>query len=106
MELWPGECDRTPFRAAIAFHPQGSTLTGTDRVLTPTLLLLGSADNWTLPSASLRLASEHRDDDSLRAIVYQGATHSWDEPGGTRTIFNGAILAFDPVATEASTVGE
>ena len=63
---------------------------------------LGSAENWTLPNASLRLASEHREDDSLRAIVYQGATHSWDEPGGTRTIFNGALLAFDPVATEAS----
>jgi dienelactone hydrolase len=94
--------DRTPFRAAVAFYPHCGTLTGTGRVVTPALLLLGSADNWTLASSCLRLASEHPEADGVRAIVYEGATHSWDMLGGTRTLFNGAILAFDPAATEAS----
>jgi dienelactone hydrolase len=94
--------DRTPFRAAVAFYPHCGTLAGTGRVLTPTLLLLGSADNWTLASSCQRLATEHPEESDVRAIVYQGATHAWDVLGGTRTLFNGAILAFDPVATEAS----
>ncbi len=94
--------DPTPFRAAVAFYPHCGTLTGTGRVQTPAVLLLGSEDNWTLPSSCLRLASAHEGDEGVRTVVYHGATHSWDVPGGMRTLGNGAVLAFDAQATEAS----
>lgn len=67
-----------PFAVAVALYPHCSTYEVMDRnVITPLLLLGGSADDWTPMSVCKRT---FKNDSKVKLIEYEGATHAWDAP--------------------------
>lgn len=76
------------FRAALAFYPGCGPQALLGRTLatqTPVTLLLGSEDEEVSPVTCQRFAEQSRAAGSLIDVVlYQGATHGFDDPGGRR----------------------
>ena len=68
------------FKAAISFYPD-CWFTPTSDFIAPTMILLGSQDDWT-PERSCQYMMEIRRDPKhpLRLRVYQGAQHAFDDP--------------------------
>jgi dienelactone hydrolase len=92
------------FRAAVAFYPYCRY--PNDRLIVPTLILIGERDDWTPPASCEHLAQEQTSMGSdIKLIVYPGAYHAFDNPGRTegKQLF-GHWLRFDPDAASRSTV--
>lgn len=99
-------------RAAIAFYP-GCRRVPPWRTKTPTLILIGGADDWTAPAPCRGLADrQHQAGFEVTQVTYPGAHHGFDNPllgpekrrapdalGG-----RGATLQYDPAAADDSLV--
>lgn len=77
----------TGFRAALALYP-GCNM---DRVkpryapYTPLLMLLASADDEVSPATCVKLAERTRAvGGQVEVVIYEGAEHSFDDPGATK----------------------
>lgn len=99
------------FAAAVAFYPGGCQSLVDERVVQPLLLLIGDADDWTLPSACARMVEAMRGRGADATIVlYPGAVHYFDVVGQPRTVLAdvendnrpggccGATVGYDPAA--------
>ena len=86
----PGTVDPTPasaFRAALLFYPGCRIQASEDyRPYTPTMLLIGSEDEEVAPLPCRQLAERVRARGiaHFELVWYDGATHSFDDPGNRR----------------------
>jgi dienelactone hydrolase len=87
-----------PFRSAVAFYPY----CGSARDITvPLLILIGTADDWT-PAASCKGFErlQRVTGRPVELVVYDGATHSFDEAAvGDGITYLGHTLRYDAAAT-------
>jgi dienelactone hydrolase len=100
------------FRAAIAFYPPCRPVLPW-RTKTPTLILIGGADDWSAPAPCQALAErQQRGGFDVTEVTYPGAHHGFDNPllgpekrrvpdarGG-----RGATIQYNPAAAEDSAV--
>jgi len=99
------------FRAAVAMYPGGCHSLVDERVVRPLLVLIGDADDWTLPSECARMVEAMRARGAEATIVlYPGAVHYFDVAGQPRTVLTevenlnrpggccGATVGYDPDA--------
>ena len=82
-----------PFRASVAFYPYCPASAG---LSTPTLILIGDADDWTPAQRCVDFA-KHAGNVELK--VYPGAVHGFDTMGPRREYFGHQVGA-DPQARE------
>jgi dienelactone hydrolase len=93
-----------PIRAVVAYYPGCRGFAGSEwKARTPTILLLGDADDWTAPAPCQALAAAG----GAEARTYPGARHGFDhpdQPPGDRTLPNGRVvgLGTDRAARDAS----
>lgn len=74
------------FRAAIAFYPGGCFSLVHETVVRPLLVLMGAADDWTIPKPCADMVSAMRSRGADATIVlYPGAVHYFDVEGQPRT---------------------
>jgi dienelactone hydrolase len=75
------------FAAAVAMYPGGCYSLVQERVVRPLLLLIGEADDWTLPSECVRMVEAMRARGADATIVqYPGAVHYFDVVGQPRVV--------------------
>ncbi len=88
-----------PFRSAVAFYP---TCGSARDITVPLLILIGTADDWTLAANCKGFERLQRvTDRPVELVVYEGATHSFDEVGVAEGItYLGHALRYDAAATE------
>ena len=94
--------DGAKFKAVAAFYPPCANQ-GDARLDTPTLVLVGEADDVTPAADCRRLAERHAGGSDVRLVVYPGAHHLFDDPafaGGRR--IDGMFLQYDRTAAEQS----
>ena len=67
------------FRAAVAFYPGGCFSLVNEQVVRPLLVLIGGADDWTVPGPCIEMvdAMKSRGAD-VTAVVYPGVYHYFD----------------------------
>jgi dienelactone hydrolase len=75
------------FQAAVAMYPGGCYSLVSERVVRPLLLLIGDADDWTLPGECARMVEAMRSRGADATIVrYPGAVHYFDVAGQPRVV--------------------
>jgi dienelactone hydrolase len=92
-------------------YPGGCYSLVNERVVRPLLLLVGDADDWTLPSECARMVEAMRARGAEATIVlYPGAVHYFDVAGQPRVVLPevenrnkpggccGATVGYDPAA--------
>jgi len=98
------------YRAALAFYPgcgPKALLAATLATSAPVTLFLGSDDEEVSPTRCLDVARRSRDAGSnIDAILYQGATHGFDDPGRRRQSVEGNRAALDDVLKRAIAIVE
>jgi len=90
------------FAAGIAWYPYCLDSTG---FVTPVLILIGEADDWTSADRCKRLVERLRNQPGTLPIVlraFPGATHAYDYPFPPRVNAQGHHMAYDPGATNES----
>lgn len=88
------------YRAAVDFYPMCKMSADTFSV--PSLILVGSMDDWSLAKDCERLVARHNGA-PVKLVVYPGAAHGFDDPAyraGKQEY--GHYLKYDPGATEKS----
>jgi dienelactone hydrolase len=98
-------------RAAIAFYPGGCFSLIKEQAVHPLLVLLGDADDWTIPAPCVEMVEAMRRHGADATIVlYPGAYHYFDDPDQPRTVLAnvanrnkpggccGATVSYDPEA--------
>jgi dienelactone hydrolase len=83
-----------PFRASVAFYPYCPASAG---LVTPTLILIGDADDWTPASRCVDFAGGQSG--SVQLKVYAGAVHAFDSMA-PRSSYFGHQVGADPQARE------
>jgi dienelactone hydrolase len=94
------------FVASVAMYPGGCYSLVEERVVRPLLLLIGDADDWTLPSECARMVDAMRArgaDTSL--VLYPGAVHYFDVVGQSRTVLTEVENRNRPGGCCGATVG-
>jgi dienelactone hydrolase len=98
------------YRASVAFYPGGCYSLIDESVVRPLLVLMGDADDWTVPGPCVEMVARMRKRGAPASIVlYPGDYHYFDVEGQARTfrpeVGNrnrpggaGATVAYDPVA--------
>ena len=99
------------FAAGVAMYPGGCYSLVNEQVVRPLLLLIGDADDWTLPQECARMVEAMRARGADATIVlYAGAVHYFDVEGQARVVLPevenrnkpggccGASVGFDPGA--------
>jgi dienelactone hydrolase len=98
------------FGAAVAVYPGGCRAARNDVLGRPLLLLIGGADDWTLPGPCLELVGRLRErGGEAEIVVYPGAYHYFDLEGQEKVVLPdvgnenrpggaGATVAFDAAA--------
>jgi dienelactone hydrolase len=99
------------FAASVAVYPGGCYSLVNEQVVRPLLLLIGDADDWTLPGECARMVEAMRGRGADATIVlYPGAVHYFDVEGQARVVLPevenrnkpgsccGATVGFDPAA--------
>jgi len=94
------------FRAALAFYP-GCGLNDAFRdgyaAYAPVQILIGTADEEVSPqSCEALVADNHRPDNPLAIMVYQQATHDFDDPGKKRQGIPANVAAFGEATKTAA----
>jgi dienelactone hydrolase len=75
------------FAAAAALYPGGCYSLVNETAVRPLLLLIGDADDWTLPSECARMVEAMRSRGAPASIVlYPGAVHYFDVVGQPRVV--------------------
>jgi dienelactone hydrolase len=94
------------FAAAVAFYPGGCYSLVHERVVRPLLVLIGDADDWTLPSECARMVEAMRERGADATLVlYPGAVHYFDVAGQPRTVLPGVENRNRPGGCCGATVG-
>ncbi|HEY2995184.1 MAG TPA: dienelactone hydrolase family protein [Methylomirabilota bacterium] len=99
------------FAASVAVYPGGCYSLVNEQVVRPLLLVIGDADDWTLPGECARMVEAMRGRGADATIVlYPGAVHYFDVEGQARVVLPevenrnkpgsccGATVGFDPAA--------
>lgn len=99
------------YRAAVAVYPGGCPSLVKELAERPVLVLIGDADDWTLPGPCAEMAENmRRRGADVSAVLYPGAVHYFDVEGQRRAylpdVMNenkpggccGATVAYDPAA--------
>lgn len=74
------------FRAAVGVYPGACHSLVTEQVVRPLLVLLGDADDWTIPGPCVEMVEAMRRRGADASIVlYPGAVHYFDVEGQRRT---------------------
>lgn len=90
--------DGADFRSAVAFYPGCRRLRETAwSARVPTLILIGSADDWT-PAATCQqmVAGAHDRSARVQIIVYPGAHHEFDRANAPIRLRTGLVNTADP----------
>jgi dienelactone hydrolase len=88
------------FRAAVDFYPLCRL--GSDTFTVPSLILIGSADDWTPARDCERLVARQKGA-PVQLIIYPGAAHGFDNPAhGDGRLEYGHIAKFDRDAAAKS----
>lgn len=75
------------FAASVAVYPGGCYSLVNERVVRPLLVLIGDADDWTLPGECARMVEAMRGRGADASIVfYPGAVHYFDVVGQARAV--------------------
>ena len=75
------------FAASVAVYPGGCYSLVNEEVVRPLLLLIGDADDWTLPGECVHMAEAMRGRGSDATVVlYPGAVHYFDVEGQPRVV--------------------
>jgi dienelactone hydrolase len=90
--------DNTDFRSAVAFYPSCRRLRETAwSARVPTLILIGSADDWTPASACQQMvAGAHDRSARVQLVVYPGAHHEFDWANSPVKLRTGLVNTVDP----------
>lgn len=99
------------FQAAVAVYPGGCYSLVNELAVRPLLVLLGDADDWTLPGPCVEMVNAMRGrGGDVSIVLYPGAVHYFDVVGQARTFLPevenrnkpggccGATVAYDPAA--------
>jgi len=99
------------FQAAVGVYPGGCYSLVDEQVVRPLLVLIGDADDWTLPSKCVEMGENmRRRGADVTVVLYPGAVHYFDVEGQPRTYLPdvanhnkpneccGASVGFDPAA--------
>lgn len=105
------------FRASVGIYPGGCFSLLEEKFVHPVLLLLGAADDWTLPSTCIEMAQNMRKRGSnITLVTYPGAYHYFDVEGQQKTVLPevsnmnrpggccGATVAYDAFAAQDALV--
>lgn len=87
-----------PFKAAVLFYPSCNSRQHQD-ITIPTLILIGSKDDWTPADRCVELDKWVTPPEMLELVVYEGAYHDFDRPRPNRTYLN-HTMRYDVEATE------
>jgi dienelactone hydrolase len=94
------------FRAAVAVYPGGCPSLVKELAVRPLLVLLGDADDWTIPGPCLAMAEAMRARGADVAIVlYPGAVHYFDVEGQPRMFLPAVANDNKPGGCCGATVG-
>jgi dienelactone hydrolase len=75
------------FAAAVAMYPGGCYSLVNETVVRPLLLLIGDADDWTLPSECAEMVDAMRSRGApANLVLYPGAVHYFDVVGQRRVV--------------------
>jgi len=86
------------FRSAVAFYPSCRRLRETAwSARVPTLILIGSADDWTPASVCQQMvAGAHDRSARAKIVVYPGAYHEFDRTNSPIRVRTGLVNTADP----------
>jgi dienelactone hydrolase len=94
------------FQAAVGFYPGGCYSLVNERVLRPLLILLGDADDWTVPRPCLEMAEAmRRRGADVTVVLYPGAVHYFDVEGQPRAYLPDVANRNKPGECCGATVG-
>ena len=90
--------DAADFRSVVAFYPSCQRLLETAwSARVPTLVLIGSADDWTLATACQQMViGAHGRSARVQIIVYPGAHHEFDRANSPIRLRTGLVNTADP----------
>jgi dienelactone hydrolase len=102
--LWTVRLTKVPpagtadFRSAVVFYPNCRRLRETAwSARVPTLVLIGSADDWTAASACQQMvAGAHDRSARVQIVVYPGAHHEFDRANTPLRLRTGLVNTLDP----------
>lgn len=99
------------FQAGVGVYPGGCYSLVKEQVVRPLLVLIGDADDWTLPSLCVEMGENMRQRGAdVTVVLYPGAVHYFDVEGQPRTYLPevanrnkpneccGATVGYDPAA--------
>jgi dienelactone hydrolase len=99
------------FRAAVAFYPGGCWSLVNETFVRPLLVLIGDADDWTIPGPCIEMVQGMRSRGAdVSLVVYPAALHYFDVEGPARVVLPdvtnrnrpgeccGATIGYDPAA--------
>lgn len=89
---------KSPIKAAVLFYPWCDSRHDQD-IAIPTLILIGSKDDWTPASRCVELVKRVSKPELVEFVVYDGAYHDFDRPKGNRE-YLGHVLQYDDDATK------
>jgi dienelactone hydrolase len=86
------------FRSAVSLYPGCRRLRETAwSARVPTLILIGSADDWTPATACQQMvAGAHNRSAHVQIVVYPGAPHEFDRPNSPIRLHTGLATSADP----------
>jgi dienelactone hydrolase len=86
------------FRSAVSLYPSCRRLHDTAwSARVPTLILIGSADDWTPAAACQQMvAGAHNRSAHVQIVVYPGAPHEFDRPNSPIRLHTGLAASADP----------
>jgi len=94
------------FAASVAMYPGGCYSLVNEQVVRPLLVLIGDADDWTLPSECVRMVEAMRSRGAAATIVlYAGAVHYFDVEGQRRVVLPEVENRNKPNSCCGATVG-
>jgi dienelactone hydrolase len=77
------------FRAAVAMYPGGCASLIPEKVVRPLLVLLGGADDWTIPKKCIDMVGAMRSRGAdVTLVVYPGAYHYFDVEGQAKAFLS------------------
>ena len=90
--------DAADFRSAVAFYPSCRRLLQSAwSARVPTLILIGSADDWTLASTCQQMVAGARGRSAhVQIVVYPGAHHEFDRANSPIRLRTGLVNTADP----------
>jgi len=96
--VYAAKMETIPFKAAVLFYPWCDSTQDQD-IAIPTLILIGSKDDWTPADRCVELDRVVSNPELLELVIYDGAYHDFDRPRPNRTYLN-HTLRYDVEATQ------